>query len=340
MMRSGLLLDFYQEVNRNRSALLFKDFDSTWGFLGLNPDILRDQNALICQDWFKNVFQFSFIRKILKEDSSNEIQLHRKTSLNDEDLLYALENLALKNNQNWNTSSPYLSTKVTFDNESFRMTLIHPQITNSTRPRVFFRRLRANAVNLSTYEVPKILAELVNQKKNVIICGGTGSGKTTLLQSLLDQCTSHEHLVVLEDTNEITLEEKNTTHLLSTENASLLDFCSYALRISPNRIILGELRGPEVVPLVLAMNTGHRGFLTTIHANSAPECLSRLRTLLEFYAPKNSQSFSMICQNIDTIIYMEDKKIIEIISVMGLDGITPLYDYLFRSEREPVNEVL
>ncbi|MFT6603711.1 MAG: hypothetical protein ACJARO_001223, partial [Bacteriovoracaceae bacterium] len=71
-----------------------------------------------------------------------------------------------------------------------------------------------------------------------------------------------------------------------------------------------------------------------------PECLNRLRTLLEFYAPKNSQSFAMICQNIDAIIYMEDKKIKEIISVLGFDGTAPLYDYIFRSEREPVHEVL
>jgi type IV secretion system protein VirB11 len=339
-MRTGLLLDFYQEVNRNRSALLFKDFDSTWGFLGLNPDILNDKNALVCHDWFKNVFQFKFIREILKRNNSNEILLHRETSLNDEDLLYALENLALKNNKNWNTSSPYLSTKVRFDGESFRMTLIHPQITNTERPGVFFRRLRANAIELSTYSGQKILEQFVSERKNVIICGGTGSGKTTLLQSLLNLCPASEHLVILEDTNEITLKDKNTTHLLSSENASLLDFCSYALRISPSRIILGELRGPEVVPLVLAMNTGHKGFMTTIHANSAPECLSRLRTLLEFYAPKNSQSFSMICQNIDAIIYMEGKKIIEIISVMGLDESTPLFDYLFRCEREPVREAL
>ncbi len=339
-MRSGILLDFYQEVNRNRSALLFKDFDSTWGFLGLNPEILDDKNSLVCQDWFKNVFQFKFIREILKEDQSNEILLHRKTELNDEDLLYALENLALKNNQNWNTSCPYLSTKVSFDGESFRVTLIHPEITNGSRARVFFRRHRAEAIELSSYDAPDILEELVRSKKNIILCGGTGSGKTTLLQSLLNLSPEDEHLVILEDTNEIALEDKNTTHLLSSENASLLDFCSYALRISPDRIILGELRGAEVVPLVLAMNTGHRGFMTTIHANSAPECLNRLRTLLEFYAPKNSQSFSMICQNIDTIIYMEDKKIIEIISVLGFDGSTPLYDFVFRSEREPVHEVL
>ena len=339
-MRSGLLLDFYKEVNRNRSALLFKDFDSSWGFLGLNPEILSDNNVLQCQDWFKDVFQFKFIREILKEEKSNEILLHRLSVMNDEDLLYALENLALRNNKNWNTSSPYLSTKVNFDGESFRMTLIHPHITNSTRPHVFFRRLKSKALELSTYKPAKILKELIHSKKNIILCGGTGSGKTTLLQSLLGECDDFEHIVILEDTNEISLENKNTTHLLSSENISLLDFCSISLRISPSRIILGELRGAEVVPLVLAMNTGHKGFMTTIHANSAPECLSRLRTLLEFYAPRNSQSFSMICQNIDAVIYMEDKKIKEIIHVVGLDGATPLYNYLFKYEKEPAHEVL
>lgn len=340
MIADSLLNDFCREVNRNRSALLHKDFRSTWGFLGLNPSLLHNDQIDTCSRWYRSVFQYSFLNEIIINNPQDEIHLHLHTDLNDEDLLYALENISIKNGKTWNTATPYLSTKIESCGESFRLTLIHPHITSGSRPKAFLRRLKSKAIPIENYTSSHLLRKLISAKKNIVISGSTGSGKTTLAQGLLSLCPKHEHLVILEDTHEIYLKEKNVTQFLSGDNNSLVDYCSYALRISPDRLVLGELRGEEILPLILAMNTGHSGFMTTVHANSAAGALNRLKTLLDFYAPKNSSCFQMICQNIDIVIHMENKKIIEIIEVKGMDERTPLFEYLFRSEKEQVDEVL
>lgn len=330
-MSEAIFYEFQKEVSRNRSALLEKDFRSCWGFLGLNPEFSHMGN---CNDWFDTVFKFDFLKKLVSESDEDEILIHEVSQLSDEDLLYSLENIALVNKQSWNTSNPFLSTKISLNEESFRLTLIHPEITSHSRPRAFLRRHRPGAFSLEDYEHQILLSSLMEKKKNILISGSTGSGKTTLAQALLKTCSNKEHLVILEDTHEIFLENKTTTHLLSNEKNSLIDYCSYALRISPDRLILGELRGEEVLPLILAMNTGHNGFLTTIHANNAVGALQRLKTLLEFFAPKSGHCFEMVCQNIDIVVHMENKKIVEIIKVRGMNGALPLYENLFKSEKE------
>jgi len=325
-MKNSALEDFYTEVNQNRSALLFKDFKSSWSFLGLNPEYLEKES---CEKWYKDVFQYNFLLRIVQNNDANEIFIHEESSLSDEDLLYALENIALVYNQSWNTRSPYLSTKVKLLNQSFRLTLIHPHIISESRPRAFLRRHKTDPLPLNNYTHHPLLKEFISSKKNILISGSTGSGKTTLAQSLLSSCDRNEHLVILEDTHELNVEQKKCTHFLSNEKNSLVDFCSYALRISPDRIILGELRGEEVLPLTLAMNTGHNGFISTIHSNDAIGALHRLKTLLEFFSPKTKTGFQLICQNIDVVIHMKNKKIAEIIQIIGVDGEQPIFKKVF-----------
>ncbi len=98
------------------------------------------------------------------------------------------------------------------------------------------------------------------------------------------------------------------------------EYLSYSLRMSPDRIILGEIRSKEVESSLLAMNTGHNGFLTTIHANSAKDALTRLALLFKIYSAKDLSYeliLKLVTQNIDYVIHMEDKKILEIIDVFG-----------------------
>ncbi len=334
-MRSSALEDFYTEVNQNRSALLNKDFKSTWGFLGLNPEFLEKES---CEKWYKEVFQYHFLEQLLENNQSNEIFIHEDSSLCDEDLLYALENIALVHNQSWNTRNPYLSTKVTLNKENFRLTMIHPHIISQTRPRAFLRRHKSRPIDLKSYLPHVKLRGFVDKKNNILISGSTGSGKTTLAQSLLSSCKKDEHIVILEDTHELSIEGGLCTHFLSDEKNSLIEFCSYALRISPDRIVLGELRGEEVLPLTLAMNTGHNGFISTIHSNNAVGALHRLKTLLEFFSPKTKTGFQLICQNIDIVIHMENKKIVEMIKVLGTDGERPMFQRIFSSGKEQLCE--
>jgi pilus assembly protein CpaF len=130
------------------------------------------------------------------------------------------------------------------------------------------------------------LTRSVVGKKNIVISGGTGSGKTTLLNVLSAFIPSDERIVTIEDSAELRLEQP---HVVSLETRpanmegkgqySIRDLVKNALRMRPDRIVVGECRGGEALDMLQAMNTGHDGSLTTTHANSPAEALGRLETL-------------------------------------------------------------
>ena len=135
----------------------------------------------------------------------------------------------------------------------------------------------------------ELLSELnisISQGAFYFLTGPSGSGKTTFLNSLVNEIPSDEHIVCIEDTKEIYLEDKLHTRLLSQkeQNKSMKDYCKYALRMSPERILLGEIRAEEIVSMILAMNTGHDGFMSTIHANNAKDTLHRLALLFNIHS--------------------------------------------------------
>ena len=103
--------------------------------------------------------------------------------------------------------------------------------------------------------------------------------------------------------------------------------------MSPDRLIVGEMRSTEVVPFLLAMNTGHKGLMSTIHASSAVDALSRISLLFSLFSESNDISFALVtklvCKNVDYVIHMEHKKIVEICKVIGSDAETPFYERLY-----------
>jgi pilus assembly protein CpaF len=129
-----------------------------------------------------------------------------------------------------------------------------------------------------------VLTAAVRDGRNLLIAGGTGSGKTTLLNVLADAIPEHDRILIIEDTAELHIRKP---HLVSTEAqtdthrnpVTFDDLLKSILRHRPDRIIVGEVRGPEARTLLDAMNTGHRGTLATIHASSADEALHRLASL-------------------------------------------------------------
>ncbi len=130
-----------------------------------------------------------------------------------------------------------------------------------------------------------VLADAVRSRKTIIVSGGTGAGKTTLLNLLGSLIPSHERVVTIEDAAELRLPGhvvRLEAHPPNAEGAGEITIRSLlrsALRLRPDRIIVGEVRGPEALDLVWALNTGHRGSLSTVHANSPEEALWRLETL-------------------------------------------------------------
>lgn len=131
-------------------------------------------------------------------------------------------------------------------------------------------------------EVKDFLIQAVKDRKNFIVSGGTSSGKTTLLNALISYIPHSERVLTIEDTRELKVKVPNWVPLESNEQAGITirDLVKLALRYRPDRIIVGEVRGPEAFDLMQAMNTGHDGGFATLHANSASSALSRLETLV------------------------------------------------------------
>jgi pilus assembly protein CpaF len=169
---------------------------------------------------------------------------------------------------------------------------------------------------------------------NVIISGGTGSGKTTLLNCLTRYIDTDERVITCEDTAELQLQQPHVVRLetrppnLEGEGEiTMRDLVKNCLRMRPERIIVGEVRGPEVFDLLSAMNTGHDGSMGTIHSNSPRECLNRIESMIAmggFSLPQKTVR-EIICGSVDVIIQamrLRDgsRRITHITEVIGMEG--------------------
>jgi pilus assembly protein CpaF len=161
-------------------------------------------------------------------------------------------------------------------------------------PAVSIRRFGANrpgpdelvAIGTLSAGQRQQLAEAVGDRRSVLISGGTGSGKTTLLNALSSFISPSERVVTIEDAAELRLQQPHVVRLESrppgvegSGEVTIRDLLRNALRMRPDRIVIGEVRGPEALDLLTALNTGHDGALSTVHANSPADALSRLETL-------------------------------------------------------------
>lgn len=135
----------------------------------------------------------------------------------------------------------------------------------------------------------ELFKSIVKAKKNVLISGGTNVGKTTFMNLMLKEIFPNERVVIIEDTKELQCSLKNKVNLVASHNRDqvtapleIKDLIKNSLRMRPDRIIIGEVRGGEAFDLLQAMNTGHDGSMSTIHANSPPEALMRLESLFAY----------------------------------------------------------
>jgi pilus assembly protein CpaF len=160
---------------------------------------------------------------------------------------------------------------------------------------VSIRRFGANPLKLEdllnfkalTPEMVMLLEGAIKARMNMIIAGGTGSGKTTLLNTLSSFIPNHERIVTIEDAAELQLQQEHVVRLETRPSniegkgaITATDLVKNALRMRPERIIIGECRGPETLDMLQAMNTGHDGSLTTLHANTPRDAVARLETMV------------------------------------------------------------
>ncbi|NJO63357.1 MAG: CpaF family protein [Richelia sp. RM2_1_2] len=201
-----------------------------------------------------------------------------------------------------------------------------------------------------TPEIIVLLQLITRLKLNVIISGGTGSGKTTMLNAMSSHIDKKDRVVTIEDTAELQLNQPNVVTLETRpptlegiQEITMSDLLKNSLRMRPNRIIVGEVRGEEAGELLQAMNTGHSGSMGTIHANSTRDAIMRFETLCcvnpRFKAGVNTRT--QIASAIDIIVQlnrMSDgvRRVTEIVEVVGMEGevvtINPLMEFNATSE--------
>ena len=195
-----------------------------------------------------------------------------------------------------------------------------------------------------TKEIAEKLQMLVKAKYNIFISGGTGSGKTTFLNALSNYIPKDERVITIEDSAELQIEGIDNLVSLETRNANasgagqitIRDLIKSSLRMRPERIIVGEVRGGEALDMLQAMNTGHDGSLSTGHANSTEDMLSRLETMvLQGAAGLPLEAIrQQIASAVDIIIHLsrlrdKSRKTMEITEVVGYENgkiiLNPLY---------------
>lgn len=195
-----------------------------------------------------------------------------------------------------------------------------------------------------TQDIAEVLALMVKAKFNIFICGGTGSGKTTFLNALSNYIPKDERVITIEDSAELQIEGVDNLVRMETRNANsagtgqitIRDLIKSSLRMRPERIVVGEVRGGEALDMLQAMNTGHDGSLSTGHANSTYDMLSRLETMVLQGAeglPLEAIR-QQIASALDIIIHLSrlrdhSRKTMEITEVVGYENgkiiLNPLY---------------
>ena len=255
-----------------------------------------------------------------------------------------------------NQASPIVDTRLpdTPPYNGSRVNVVLPPIS-LVGPVVTIRKFSKNPMTIQrliqygslTQDIADFLEVLVKARYNIFISGGTGSGKTTFLNALSNYIPKDERIITIEDSAELQIENVPNLVSMETRNAnstgqgqiSIRDLIKSSLRMRPDRIIVGEVRGAEALDMLQAMNTGHDGSLSTGHANSTHDMLSRLETMVlqgsaGLPLPAIRQQISSA---VDIIIHLSrlrdhSRKTMAITEVLGLDEhgeilLNPLYEF-------------
>lgn len=372
-MQNLLPINFSANVSEENIIALFKqfledefekhnlyDFDKLKSiFPQVYPELKIQKNFwLQIKNWHETIVNQNFLAPLFQQDfeeiifhGAKNVSLHsyanksffQLKSIQDSDLLLSFRIMALQAGVEWNFTTPFQSFTYKLFNENCRITLLHPCLSPKGEMRCLIRKNLSLHLELEQFlsaedqTLVKSLQQIVTNKENLLVAGATGSGKTTFVKSLISIIPKDEHVVILEDTHEIITDHFNHTHLLSDErsgNKRLIDFCAYALRLRPDRILLGEIRKDEVIPFLLSMNTGHKGMLSTVHANSSLDAIHRLALLFILYHNGGTLNFEtvlkMIAQSLDYVVFIKEKKIDEIIKIQNAEGTQIFYQTIFK----------
>ncbi len=268
------------------------------------------------------------------------------------------ERIASRSNRIVNTRSPILDTRL--ENGS-RVNIVLPPVAING-PVITIRKFYDNPLTIQdllsmgsiTGEAASFLENAVKARYNIFISGGTGSGKTTFLNILSEFIPADERVVTIEDSAELKLHNVDNLIRLEARGANtedknavrIRDLIKTSLRMRPDRIIVGEVRADEAIDMLQAYNTGHDGSLSTGHANSAPDMMTRLETmvLMGMDMPVTAVR-DQIAAALDIVVHLgrirdKSRKVLEISEVRGVENgrvkLEPLFKFKEKGERNGV----
>ena len=319
----------------------------------------------ISQQVYSSIRGFGLLDSIISDDSITEVMINgpekifiekkgRLTRLDKkfesqrklEDVIQRIVGLA---GREVNQANPICDTRLP---DGSRVNVVLPPIA-LCGPTITIRKFSKEPMTINklieygsiTQEIADKLELLVKAKYNIFISGGTGSGKTTFLNAMSNFIPRDERIITIEDSAELQIANIDNIVSLETRNANtsgkgevtIRDLIKSALRMRPERIIVGEVRGAEALDMLQAMNTGHDGSLSTGHANSTRDMLSRLETMVLMGVDLPLEAIRrQIASGVDILVHlgrMRDKsrKLLEVTEVCGFENgeiqIRPLYQW-------------
>ncbi|MGH3459353.1 CpaF family protein [Aeromicrobium sp.] len=265
--------------SRERTALIRRVVAEALGLGVLEPLLSDDAITEIMVNGADQIF----IERL------GRVELAKEKFVSNEQLLQTIDRIVSTVNRRVDESSPMVDARLrTGERVNVilpPLALDGPVVTIRKFPRPFTMEQLIGGGTLDATSAA-ILGASVRAKLNILVSGGTGSGKTTLLNSLSSFIPERERIVTIEDAAELSLQQHHVIRLESRPpnvegkgQVTIRDLVRNSLRMRPDRIVIGEVRGGETMDMLSAMNTGHEGSLTTIHANSPIEALSRAETL-------------------------------------------------------------
>ena len=336
-----------------------------------------DEKKEVIQRTFYAIRKLDVLQEILEDQEITEIMVngpdqifiekqgrlepYPKKLLSKEKLEDVIQQIVGKVNRTVNESSPIVDVRL---QDGSRVNVVLPPVAING-PIVTIRKFPADPITMEylvsiqsiTMQAAEFLKKLVQAKYNIFISGGTGSGKTTFLNALSAYIPKEERIITIEDSAELQIQNIPNLVRLEVRNANLegknevtiRDLIRSALRMRPDRIILGEVRDAAAYDLLSVMNTGHDGSLSTGHANSPKDMLRRLEALVLTAVDIPLLAVrSQIASAIDIVVQLgrlrdRSRKVLEIDEMIGMDGteiiMRPLYCFKEQGEDEKGNVI-
>ena len=297
-------------------------------------------------------------------NTHNRIYIERRGKLevtnvafkDDEHLMRVIERIVSSVGRRIDESSPMVDARLA---DGSRVNAIIPPLSIDG-PVLSIRRFGTEPLRMSslieknavTRDIADMLEMCVKARLNVLISGGTGAGKTTLLNALSGYIPEDERIVTIEDSAELQLQQPHVVRLETRPpniegkgEVSQRDLVKNALRMRPDRIVIGEVRGGEAIDMLQAMNTGHDGSLTTVHANTPRDALARLETMIQMTGMRLSERAmrQQVASALDLVIQaarLSDgtRRVTSISEITGMEGETITMQEIFHFERKGVDK--